>query len=399
MANTGKAKNTAAGLTDITYGASGKKNLSAQTEPETVQTGILPTAVPVNSYANLYDAYEQAMNNRANAYNTLSNAEANDAARQLQIVGNQGKSSLYGTQGLRGQGVSETSLLQNQMATGTTQGSVRSAYDSAMREVAMEKDQNLADTNRALGNQQVSYENSLQDLMTQYNRDVDDLESSIEHNANLNKINVEAAVREAEKEMYTNNASVEEMIKAYNAAESDAEKATIFSRMSASKSIKAYNTAIKKLKKDGDATNDWKIAYLREQRDALQAVVDEQKLANAKNSFSKTLSKYKSTTQIDKAIAAILSDGDTSNDWKLTYLNKYRTILNRKEVAARKAAKAAKKKKTKSDSDSSSDSGTSTTKLNQKARAKAKSDLKGNIATDVTNVWNPYYFLAGVNKK
>lgn len=374
MANTGKAKNTAAGLTDITYGASGKKNLSAQTEPETVQTGILPTAVPVNSYANLYDAYEQAMNNRANAYNTLSNAEANDAARQLQIVGNQGKSSLYGTQGLRGQGVSETSLLQNQMATGTTQGSVRSAYDSAMREVAMEKDQNLADTNRALGNQQVSYENSLQDLMTQYNRDVDDLESSIEHNANLNKINVEAAVREAEKEMYINNTSQ-------------------------LKTIKAYNTAIKKLKKDGDATNDWKIAYLREQRDALQTEIDKQKLAEQKNNYSKNLSKYKSTTQIDKAIAAILSDGDTSNDWKLTYLNKYRTILNRKEVAARKAAKAAKKKKTKSDSDSGSGSGTSTTKLNQKARAKAKSDLKGNIATDVTNVWNPYYFLAGVNKK
>lgn len=373
MANTGKAKNTAAGLTDITYGASGKKNLSAQTEPETVQTGILPTAVPVNSYANLYDAYEQAMNNRANAYNTLSNAEANDAARQLQIVGNQGKSSLYGTQGLRGQGVSETSLLQNQMATGTTQGSVRSAYDSAMREVSMEKDQNLADTNRALGNQQVSYENSLQDLMTQYNRDVDDLKSSIEHNANLNKINVEAAVREAEKEMYINNTSQ-------------------------LKTIKAYNTAIKKLKKDGDATNDWKIAYLREQRDALQTEIDKQKLAEQKNNYSKNLSKYKSTTQIDKAIAAILSDGDTSNDWKLTYLNKYRTILNRKEVAARKAAKAAKKK-TKSDSGSDGDSDTSTTKLNQKARAKAKSDLKGNIATDVTNVWNPYYFLAGVNKK
>ena len=340
---------------------------------------ILPTAVPVNSYANLYNAYEQAMNNRTNTYNAVSNAEANDAARQLQIVGNQGKSSLYGTQGLRGQGVSETSLLQNQMATGTTQGGVKSAYDSAMREVGIQKNQNLAETNRALGNQQVNYENSLQDLMTQYGRDVDDLESSIEHNANLSKINVEAAVREAEKEMYINNTSQ-------------------------LKTIKAYNTAIKKLKKDGDATNDWKITYLREQRDALQAEIDKQKLAEQKNNYSKNLSKYKTTTQIDKAIASILSDGDTSNDWKLTYLNKYRTILNRQEVAARKAAKAASKKSSSSSGSSNSNSNsnsnnTSTTKLNQKARAKAKSDLKGNIATDVTNVWNPYYFLAGVNKK
>lgn len=344
------------------------------TSKTTTQKNTLPAAAPVNNYSDLYNAYEQAMNNRANAYNTLSNAEANDAAQQLQIVGNQGKSSLYGTQGLRGQGVSETSLLQNQMATGTTQGSVRSAYDSAMREVGMAKDQNLADTNRALGNQQVSYENSLQDLMTQYNRDVDDLESATAHNDKITDIQERGEYETQKRDIYEMYGTD------YN-------------------TIKAYNKAINRLANDGKNKSDWKIQYLTEKRDALQAELDEKKLAEAKNSFSKTLSKYKSTTQIDKAIAAILSDGDTSNDWKLTYLNKYRTILNRKEVAARKAAKAAKKKKTKSDSGSDSDSGTSTTKLNQKARAKAKSDLKGNIATDVTNVWNPYYFLAGVNKK
>lgn len=345
---------------------------------ETAQKNkILPVATPVNNYSDLYSAYEQAMNNRTATYNALSNAEANSAEKQLQIVGNQGKNALQGTQGLRGQGVSETSLLQNQMATGTAQSGVRSAYDSAIRSVGMEKDQNLAETNRVMGNQQVNYENSLSDLMTQYNRDVDDMESTIEHNANLAKINTEAAVREAEKEMYISNTSQ-------------------------LKTIKAYNKAIKQLKKDGDATNDWKITYLREQRDALQAEIDKQKLAEQKNTYSKSLSKYTSTTQIDKAIAKILADGDTSNDWKLTYLNKYRTILNRKEVAARKAAKAASKKtktKTKTETKSDNSTGDSTTKLNQKARAKAKSDLKGNIATDATNVWNPYYFLAGVNKK
>lgn len=347
------------------------------TSKTTTQKNTLPAAAPINNYSDLYNAYEQAMNNRANAYSTASNAEANDATRQLQIVGNQGKSSLYGTQGLRRQGVSETSLLQNQMATGTTQSGVKAAYDSAIRDVGMQKDQNLADTNRALGNQQVSYENSLQDLMTQYGRDVDDLESSIAHNDKITDIQERGEYETQKRDIYEMYGTD------YN-------------------TIEAYNKAINRLASDGKNKSDWKIQYLTEKRDALQAELDEKKLAEQKNNYSKNLSKYKSTTQIDKAIAAILSDGDTSNDWKLTYLNKYRTILNRKEVAARKAAKAASKKSTKKSSSSGGDSGsnnTSTTKLNQKARAKAKSDLKGNIATDVTNVWNPYYFLAGVNKK
>lgn len=288
--------------------------------PETVvPTAVYPTVTPRANYSDMYSAYEQAMNARANAYNAQSNADAADIARQLQIVGNQGKSALYGAQGVRGQDVSETSLLQNEMSTGNTQGGVRSAYDSAMREVGMAKDQNLADTDRLLGNQQVSYENQLQDLANQHLRDVDSFNNSVAHNKRLAEIDNETTLKQIQKEMFINDTS--EM-----------------------KTIKAYNRAIKQLKKDGDVTNDWKINYLREKRDALQVEVDKQKLAEQKNKYSKSLSKYKSTDQIDRAIAAILSDGDTTNDWKLSYLNKYRTILNRKEVAARKAAKAAKKK-------------------------------------------------------
>lgn len=302
--------------------------------PETVvPTAVYPTVTPRANYSDMYSAYEQAMNARANAYNAMSNADAADIARQLQIVGNQGKSALYGAQGVRGQDVSETSLLQNEMSTGNTQGSVRSAYDSAMREVGMAKDQNLADTDRLLGNQQASYENQLQDLANQHLRDVDSFNNSVAHNKRLAEIDNETTLKQIQKEMFINDTS--EM-----------------------KTIKAYNRAIKQLKKDGDVTNDWKINYLREKRDALQVEVDKQKLAAQKNAYSKTLSKYKSTDQIDKAIAAILSDGDTTNDWKLSYLNKYRTILNRKEVAARKAAKAAKKKsKSKSKSGGGDDGG------------------------------------------
>lgn len=288
--------------------------------PETVvPTAVYPTVTPRANYSDIYSAYEQAMNARANAYNAQSNADAADIARQLQIVGNQGKSALYGAQGVRGQDVSETSLLQNEMSTGNTQGGVRSAYDSAMREVGMAKDQNLADTDRLLGNQQVSYENQLQDLANQYLRDTDDLKRQQEYDAELKAISDKANDTIYEQQAFE-------------------DFGTDYS------TVKAYNKAISKLKRDGDPSNDWKINYLREKRDALKTEVDKQKLAAQKNSYSKTLSKYKSTDQIDKAIAAILSDGDTTNDWKLSYLNKYRTILNRKEVAARKAAKAAKKK-------------------------------------------------------
>lgn len=346
--------------------------------PETVvPTAVYPTATPRANYSDMYSAYEQAMNARANAYNAMSNADAADIARQLQIVGNQGKSALYGAQGVRGQDVSETSLLQNQMSTGNTQGGVRSAYDSAMREVGMAKDQNLADTDRLLGNQQVSYENQLQDLANQHLRDVDSFNNSVAHNKRLAEIDNETTLKQIQKEMFINDTS--EM-----------------------KTIKAYNRAIKQLKKDGDVTNDWKINYLREKRDALQVEVDKQKLAEQKNKYSKTLSKYKSTDQIDRAIAAILSDGDTTNDWKLSYLNKYRTILNRKEVAARKAAKAAKKKSRSKGGDNDDDGGTddkTKVKRNEKARKKALKDLKGPISIDSTNMWNFYYHDAAVNKK
>ena len=303
--------------------------------PETaVPTAVYPTVTPRANYSDMYSAYEQAMNARANAYNAQSNAEAADIARQLQIVGNQGKSALYGAQGVGGQDVSETSLLQNELSTGNTQGSVRSAYDSAMREVGMAKDQNLAETDRLLGNQQVSYENSLQDLMTQYNRDVDDFKRQNEYNAELKAISDKANDTIYEQQAFE-------------------DFGTDYS------TVKAYNKAISKLKRDGDPSNDWKIEYLRTERDKLKKEVDKKKLAEQKNAYSKSLSKYKSTDQIDKAIAKILSDGDTTNDWKLPYLNKYRTILNRKEVAARKAAKAAKKK-----------------------------SKNSNIALDYTNVWH-----------
>ena len=320
---------------DKAKNASSKTSAAGIANPTEIPTTVYPTVTPRANYSDMYSAYEQAMNARANAYNAQSNADAADIARQLQIVGNQGKSALYGAQGVRGQDVSETSLLQNELSTGNTQGGVRSAYDSAMREVGMAKDQNLADTDRLLGNQQVSYENQLQDLANQYLRDVDDFNNSVAHNKRLEEIDNETTLRQIQKEMFVNDTS--EM-----------------------KTIKAYNRAIKQLKKDGDVTNDWKINYLREKRDALQVEVDKQKLAEQKNKYSKSLSKYKSTDQIDRAIAAILSDGDTTNDWKLSYLNKYRTILNRKEVAARKAAKAAKKKtKSKSKGGGGDDGGTS----------------------------------------
>ena len=336
--------------------------------PETVvPTAVYPTVTPRANYSDMYSAYEQAMNARANAYNAMSNADAADIARQLQIVGNQGKSALYGAQGVRGQDVSETSLLQNEMSTGNTQGSVRSAYDSAMREVGMAKDQNLADTDRLLGNQQASYENSLQDLANQHLRDVDSFNNSVAHNKRLAEIDNETTLKQIQKEMFVNDTS--EM-----------------------KTIKAYNRAIKQLKKDGDVTNDWKINYLREKRDALQVEVDKQKLAEQKNKYSKSLSKYKSTDQIDRAIAAILSDGDTSNDWKLSYLNKYRTILNRKEVAARKAAKAAKKKSKSKSKGGGGDDGGGTSGAN--AIENAAIDFVNNNKGVTVNSATVDYYLA-----
>lgn len=311
------------GAIDKANNASSKTSDAEVTNLTEIPTTVYPTVTPRANYSDMYSAYEQAMNDRANAYNAMSNAETKDVARQLQIIGNQNKNALYGTQGVRGQDVSETSLLQNEMSTGTTQSGVRSAYDAAMREVGMSKDQNLAETDRLMGNQQVNYENQRQELANQYIRDVDDFKNSVAHNKRLAEVDNETALRQIQKEMFVNDTS--EM-----------------------KTIKAYNRAIKQLKKDGDATNDWKINYLREKRDALQVEVDKQKLAAQKNAYSKSLTKYKSTDQIDRAIAKILSDGNTSNDWKLPYLNKYRTILNRQEVAARKAAKAAKKGRSKS---------------------------------------------------
>lgn len=331
------------------------------------QAAAFPAAVPASSYSDMYSAYEQAMNARANAYNAQSNADAADIARQLQIIGNQGKSALYGAQGVRGQDVSETSLLQNELSTGNTQGGVRSAYDSAMREVGMAKDQNLADTDRLLGNQQASYENQLQDLANQYLRDTDDFNNSVAHNKRLEEIDNETTLRQIQKEMFVNDTS--EM-----------------------KTIKAYNRAIKQLKKDGDVTNDWKINYLREKRDALQVEVDKQKLAEQKNKYSKSLSKYKSTDQIDRAIAAILSDGDTTNDWKLSYLNKYRTILNRKEVAARKAAKAAKKKSKSKSKGGGGDDGGGTSGAN--AIENAAIDFVNNNKGVTVNSATVDYYLA-----
>ncbi len=337
--------------------------------PETVvPTAVYPTVTPRANYSDIYSAYEQAMNARANAYNAQSNADAADIARQLQIVGNQGKSALYGAQGVRGQDVSETSLLQNELSTGNTQGGVRSAYDSAMREVGMAKDQNLADTDRLLGNQQVSYENQLQDLANQYLRDTDDLKRQQEYDAELKAISDKANDTIYEQQAFE-------------------DFGTDYS------TVKAYNKAISKLKRDGDPSNDWKIEYLRTERDKLKKEVDKKKLAEQKNKYSKSLSKYKSTDQIDKAIAAILSDGDTTNDWKLSYLNKYRTILNRKEVAARKAAKAAKKK-TKSKSKSKDNKTVGDNGDNSK---KKKKDKYAGVSLDSSNKFNVNYFNAPAN--
>lgn len=339
--------------------------------PETVvPTAVYPTVTPRVNYSDMYSAYEQAMNARANAYNAQSNADAADIARQLQIVGNQGKSALYGAQGVRGQDVSETSLLQNEMSTGNTQGGVRSAYDSAMREVGMAKDQNLADTDRLLGNQQVSYENQLQDLANQYLRDTDDLKRQQKYDAELKAISDKANDTIYEQQAFE-------------------DFGTNYS------TVKAYNKAISKLKRDGDPSNDWKINYLREKRDALKKEVDKQKLAEQKNKYSKSLSKYKSTDQIDKAIAAILSDGDTSNDWKLSYLNKYRTILNRQEIEARKAAKAAKKKsKSKSKGGNNNNNNNDDNGGNNK---KKKKDKYAGVSLDSSNKFNVNYFNTPAN--
>lgn len=334
------------------------------------QAAAFPAAIPANSYSDMYSAYEQAMNDRANAYNAMSNAETKDVARQLQIIGNQNKNALYGTQGVRGQDVSETSLLQNEMSTGTTQSGVRSAYDTAMREVGMSKDQNLAETDRLMGNQQVNYENQRQALANQYLRDVDDFNRQKEYNAELKAIS-----DKANDTIYKQQA-FEDFGTDYS-------------------TVKAYNKAISKLKRDKTPSNDWKINYLREKRDALQVEVDKQKLAAQKNAYSKSLSKYKSTDQIDKAIAAILSDGDTTNDWKLSYLNKYRTILNRKEVAARKAAKAAKKKsKSKSKGGNNNNNNNNDNGDNNK---KKKKDKYAGVSLDSSNKFNVNYFNTPAN--
>lgn len=360
---------------DKAKNASSKTSAAGVANPTEIPTAVYPTVTPRANYSDMYSAYEQAMNARANAYNAMSNAEAKDVARQLQIIGNQNKNALYGTQGVRGQDVSETSLLQNEMSTGTTQSGVRSAYDTAMREVGMSKDQNLADTDRLLGNQQVSYENQLQDLANQYLRDTDDFNRQKEYNAELKAIS-----DKANDTIYKQQA-FEDFGTDYS-------------------TVKAYNKAISKLKRDKTPSNDWKINYLREKRDALKKEVDKQKLAAAKNNFSKTLTKYKSTDQIDRAIAKILSDGNTSNDWKLPYLNKYRTILNRQEVAARKAAKAAKKGRSKGGgTDDGGKDDKTKVKRDEKVREKALKDLKGPISIDSTNMWNFYYHDAAINKK
>lgn len=286
------------------------KQMVTQTTPEKVET---------NNYKTLYSAYEQAMNGRANAYNAQNAAQASDAARQLQIVGNQGKTALQGTQGVRGQDVSETSLLQNEMSTGTTAGGVKSAYDAAMREVGIEKDQNLAETDRIMGNQQVNYENSLQDLATQYSRDVDDFNNSVEHNDKITDIQERGEYATQKRDIYDKYATDYD-------------------------TIAAYNKAINRLANDGKVKSDWKIQYLTEKRDALQAEIDKQKLADTKNAYSKSLKKYTSVSQVDNAIAKILADGDTSNDWKLSYLNKYRTILNRWEKNGKSGSSGSSKK-------------------------------------------------------
>lgn len=349
-----------------------------QKTPEKTETDETPQetinrVLPVNSYSDLYNAYADTMNTMNNAFAAQNAAQADDAARQLQIVGNQGKNALYGTQGLNGQGVSETSLLQNEMSTGGTQGSVRSAYDAATREVALANEQNLVDAQKDMGNQQVNYENQLESLMTSAGNDAADFERQKQFDKELKDIEDKANETIYERQAF------EDFGTDYT-------------------TIKAFNRAISKLKRDGDVSNDWKIEYLRTQRDKLQKEVDKQKLADAKNNFSKSLSKYTSTAQIDKAITKILSDGDTSNDWKLTYLNKYRTILNRKEVEARKAAKTSKtSSKSKSKSSGKSGNDNNNNNNNQKKSNKKKIDHSG-VSLDSTNKFNINYWTAGINK-
>lgn len=363
---------------DKANNASIKTSDAGITNPTEIPTAVYPTVTPRANYSDMYSAYEQAMNARANAYNAMSNAEAKDVARQLQIIGNQNKNALYGTQGVRGQDVSETSLLQNEMSTGTTQSGVRSAYDTAMREVGMSKDQNLAETDRLMGNQQVNYENQRRELANQYLRDVDDFNRQKEYNAELKAIS-----DKANDTIYKQQA-FEDFGTDYS-------------------TVKAYNKAISKLKRDKTPSNDWKINYLREKRDALQKEVDKQKLAAQKNAYSKSLTKYKSTDQIDRAIAKILSDGNTSNDWKLPYLNKYRTILNRQEVAARKAAKAAKKGRSKSKgggggkSSSKSNNNNNNNNNNNGNNKKKKKDKYAGVSLDSSNKFNVNYFNTPAN--
>ena len=360
---------------DKANNASIKTSDAGVTNPTEIPTTVYPTVTPRANYSDMYSAYEQAMNARANAYNAMSNAEAKDVARQLQIIGNQNKNALYGTQGVRGQDVSETSLLQNEMSTGTTQSGVRSAYDTAMREVGMSKDQNLAETDRLMGNQQVNYENKRQELANQYLRDVDDFNRQKEYNAELKAIS-----DKANDTIYKQQA-FEDFGTDYS-------------------TVKAYNKAISKLKRDGDPSNDWKIEYLRTERDKLKKEVDKKKLAAQKNAYSKSLSKYKSTDQIDRAIAKILSDGNTSNDWKLPYLNKYRTILNRQEVAARKAAKAAKKGRSKGGGKSKSGSKSNNNNNNNNNNGnnkKKKKDKYAGVSLDSSNKFNVNYFNTPAN--
>lgn len=360
---------------DKANNASSKTSAAGVTNPTEIPTTVYPTVTPRANYSDMYSAYEQAMNARANAYNAMSNAEAADIARQLQIIGNQNKNALYGTQGVRGQDVSETSLLQNEMSTGTTQSGVRSAYDTAMREVGMSKDQNLAETDRLMGNQQANYENQRQELANQYLRDVDDFNRQKEYNAELKAIS-----DKANDTIYKQQA-FEDFGTDYS-------------------TVKAYNKAISKLKRDKTPSNDWKINYLREKRDALQKEVDKQKLAAQKNAYSKSLTKYKSTDQIDRAIAKILSDGNTSNDWKLPYLNKYRTILNRQEVAARKAAKAAKKGRSKGGGKSKSGSKSNNNNNNNNNNGnnkKKKKDKYAGVSLDSSNKFNVNYFNTPAN--
>lgn len=368
------------------------KTVTPTTELPTANSTVLssekvtPQQVTPNDYTNLYNAYEQAMNDRTNAYVANSNAMSADAQRQLAIVGNQSLQNLYANQGVRGQEVSQGSILANDMSTGKAQSAVKAAYENAAKEVAMQNESNIADTGRAMGNQQVEYNNSLADLKTQSERDIDDLYASFEQQDKINDINARGEYKANEMEIY---------------AKYGGNYTT----------IKAYNKAIKQLKTDGDVSNDWKIQYLEAKRDALQADIDEQKLAQAKNNYSASLSKYTTSSQVDKQIRKILTDGDTSNDWKLTYLNKYRALLKRQETAAKKKASSSSSSnsKTKSkniDEDNDDNNNNKLTdeekkkKENAKKKKAAKKALSSKrVALDSTNVWNPYYWKATINKK